>query len=144
MKKKIEIELIPYPYAEEIKKIRDHGWGCGYVKIPKGHPILIKRELKASFRMFDLYGDGFHEEISFAEWDDEYEFFKIGFDTMQPRHDSSNDLKYVTDTTLELKEIVENYTMEDAEDDVENYIKEIKLRLLNELDDMASLYPNLI
>ena len=139
MKKEIEIELIPYPCAEETKKIRDHGWGCGYVKIPKGHPILIKIELKTPYRMFDLYGDGFHEDITYTEWDDEYEFFKIGFDTMHMRHDSSDDLKYVTDTTLKLKKIVENYTIKDAEDDVENYIKKIKLRLLNELDMLGKL-----
>ena len=134
--KEIGLELIPYPTDDYFAKNTNQGWGCGYVKIPSGHPILIKIEMQSEFNLFNLYSNGFSNEITYAKWDKEGDYYKIGFDTRHTFNDSSDDEAYVLKTTLKLKEIVENYTFDDAKEDIDLYIAELKERLIDELNEL--------
>jgi hypothetical protein len=101
-------------YEEDFKShIRSSGWGCGYVHIPKDHPILIK--------LIDIIGwsdyltvDGCPEEITYSSWDENDEYYVIGFDTAHSYNNALHDEQYVTDRANEIKACVDAYTAEDA------------------------------
>jgi hypothetical protein len=99
-------------YGDDFKShIRSIGWGCGYVHIPKDHPILIK--LNEGWGNY-LEPDNCPEEITYSEWDKDKEYFVIGFDTAHSYNNDSHDEAYITAQANAIKESVDAYTHEDA------------------------------
>ena len=100
-------------YENEFKShIKSIGWGCGYVHIPKDHPILV--QLDEGWGNY-LQPDGCPEEITYSEWDKDKEYFVIGFDTAHSYNDSfiHNEI-YVTAQANAIKALVDQYTAYDA------------------------------
>jgi hypothetical protein len=100
-------------YEEEFKTIGKTGWGCGYVHIPKDHPILVKTLVSDGWGDY-LQPDGCPEEITFSQWDKEQEYFIIGFDTAHSYNNDSHDEAYVTEQANAIKLLVDAYTSEQA------------------------------
>ena len=100
-------------YQEEFKTIGRTGWGCGYVHIPKNHPILVKTLVSDGWGDY-LQPDGCPEEITFSRWDKEQEYFIIGFDTAHSYNNDSHDEAYVTEQANAIKLLVDAYTSEQA------------------------------
>jgi hypothetical protein len=100
-------------YEEEFKTIGKTGWGCGYVHIPKDHPILVKTLVSDGWGDF-LQPDGCPEEITLSQWDKEQEYFIIGFDTAHSYNNDSHDEAYVTEQANAIKLLVDAYTSEQA------------------------------
>jgi hypothetical protein len=100
-------------YEEEFKTIGRTGWGCGYVHIPKDHPILVKTLVSDGWGDY-LQPDGCPEEITFSQWDKEQEYFIIGFDTAHSYNNDSHDEAYVTEQANAIKLLVDAYTSEQA------------------------------
>jgi hypothetical protein len=100
-------------YKEEFKTIGRTGWGCGYVHIPKDHPILVKTLVSDGWGDY-LQPDGCPEEITFSQWDKEQEYFIIGFDTAHSYNNDSHDEAYVTEQANAIKLLVDAYTSEQA------------------------------
>ena len=100
-------------YEEEFKTIGRTGWGCGYVHIPKDHPILVKTLVSDGWGDF-LQPDGCPEEITLSQWDKEQEYFIIGFDTAHSYNNDSHDEAYVTEQANAIKLLVDAYTSEQA------------------------------
>ena len=98
-------------YEEDFKTKCKTGWGCGYVHIPKDHPILVK--LEEGWGNY-LTPDGCPEEITFTKWDKDKEYLIIGFDTAHSYNNSTHGVQYVTDRANEIKDLVDAYTTEDA------------------------------
>ena len=98
-------------YAEDFKTIGRTGWGCGYVHIPKDHPILV--ELEEGWGNY-LSPKDCPEEITLSQWDKEGEYFIIGFDTAHSWNNDSHDETYVTEQANAIKLLVDEYTAEDA------------------------------
>jgi hypothetical protein len=100
-------------YAEDFKTLGKTGWGCGYVHIPKDHPILVETLVS------DDWGDYLQpkdcpEEITFSRWDKENEYYMIGFDTAHSYNNDSHDEAYVTEQANAIKLLVDAYTPEQA------------------------------
>jgi hypothetical protein len=100
-------------YAEDFKTGNKTGWGCGYVHIPKDHPILVETLVS------DGWGDYLQpkdcpEEITLSRWDKENEYYMIGFDTAHSYNNDSHDEAYVTQQANAIKLLVDAYTAEDA------------------------------
>jgi len=113
-------------YGDDFKShIRSIGWGCGYVHIPKDHPILVK--LNEGWGNY-LEPDNCPEEITYSEWDKEREHFIIGFDTAHIHNNSSHDEAYVTAQANAIKELVDAYTHEDAKQYAKEQIDEVTRR----------------
>ena len=87
------------------------GYGCGYVHIPKNHPILVMLLEESNY----ITVEGFSDDITFNEWDKDKEFYVVGFDTAHSWNNMQNSgLDFVQKTTDELKKCIENFTKEDA------------------------------
>lgn len=101
-------------YEKEFKShVKEMGWGCGYVHIPKDHPILVKLIDNEGWGDY-LQPDDCPEEITYSEWDKDKEYYVIGFDTAHSYNDSSHDEEYVTAQANAIKSLVDAYTAEDA------------------------------
>jgi hypothetical protein len=100
-------------YEDDFKTIGRTGWGCGYVHIPKDHPILVKTLVSDGWGDF-LQPDGCPEEITLSQWDKEQEYFIIGFDTAHSYNNDSHDEAYVTEQANAIKLLVDAYTSEQA------------------------------
>ena len=112
-------------YENEFKShIRTIGWGCGYVHIPKDHPILV--QLDEGWGNY-LQPDGCPEEITYSEWDKDREHLIIGFDTAHSHNNSSHDETYVTAQANAIKALVDAYMDYDAD----AYARE-RIRLVTE------------
>jgi hypothetical protein len=92
--------------------IRTIGWGCGYVHIPKDHPILV--ELEEGWGNYISPKDC-PEEITFTQWDKEKEYLVIGFDTAHSYNNDSHDEAYVTEQANAIKLLVDAYMDYDAD-----------------------------
>lgn len=101
-------------YEEDFKTKCKTGWGCGYVHIPKDHPILVKTLVDDGWGNY-LTPDGCPEEITFSRWDENKEYFIIGFDTAHIYNNDSHDEAYVTEQANVIKNLVDVYTAEDAD-----------------------------
>jgi hypothetical protein len=99
-------------YEEDFKTRDRTGWGCGYVHIPKDHPILV--QLEEGWGNY-LTPDGCPEEITFTRWDKDKEYLIIGFDTAHSYNNASHDEVYVTAQANVIKNLVDAYTAEDAD-----------------------------
>ena len=101
-------------YEEDFKsQIRTIGWGCGYVHIPKDHPILVETLVS------DCWGDYLQpkdcpQEITFTRWDKENEYYMIGFDTAHSYNNDSHDEAYIIEQANIIKDLVDAYTADDA------------------------------
>ena len=105
-------------YSKEFRTSCNTGWGCGYVTIPKGHPILIRRLIESNY----LYVTGFSYEITYCQNDEEGNLV-IGFDTAHSWNNITNsDEQYVIKTTLELKALIDAYTFDDAKKEAQEYL----------------------
>jgi hypothetical protein len=103
-------------YNDEFKQYHRGGWGCGYVHIPKDHPILVQLVENEGWGNY-LQPDGCPEEITFSQWDKENdEYFVIGFDTAHSYNNDSHDEQYVIDQSNAIKALVDAYTVQDAHD----------------------------
>jgi hypothetical protein len=100
-------------YEDDFKTIGRTGWGCGYVHIPKDHPILVKTLVSDGWLNY-LTPDGCPEEITFSQWDKEQEYYVIGFDTAHSYNNDSHDETYVTEQANAIKLLVDAYTSEQA------------------------------
>ena len=99
-------------YEEDFKSnIRTIGWGCGYVHIPKDHPILVK--LEEGWGKY-LEPDNCPEEITFTQWDKEKEYLMIGFDTAHGYNNCTHDEAYIIKQANIIKDLVDAYTADDA------------------------------
>ena len=92
--------------------IRTIGWGCGYVHIPKDHPILV--ELEEGWGNY-LQPKDCPEEITYTRWDEKSEYLVIGFDTAHSHNNSSHDEEYVTAQANAIKALVDAYMDYDAD-----------------------------
>jgi hypothetical protein len=98
---------------DRFSTLRDTGWGCGYVTIPEGHPIMIQLLDDTQDNNFHLWVFGFSQEITLSMFLDNGDY-KIGFDTAHVYNNSSHDEAWVRDKAEELKILVDAFTMEDA------------------------------
>ena len=100
-------------YKEDFKTIGKTGWGCGYVHIPKDHPILVETLVS------DGWGDYLQpkdcpQEITFTGWDKDKEHLIIGFDTAHSYNNDSHDEAYIKEQANIIKDLVDAYTSEQA------------------------------
>ena len=100
-------------YEEDFKTFGRTGWGCGYVHIPKDHPILVETLVS------DCWGDYLQpkdcpEEITLSRWDKENEYYMIGFDTANGYNNDSHDEAYIIEQANIIKDLVDAYTADDA------------------------------
>lgn len=101
-------------YEEDFKTIGRTGWGCGYVYIPKDHPILVQTLVDDDWGNY-LTPDGCPEEITFSQWSEDKEYYIIGFDTAHSYNDSfTHNEIYVTAQANAIKSLVDDYTAEQA------------------------------
>lgn len=103
---KTHIETIGY--SESVKTQHNTGWGCGYVHIPKGHPILVMLDEDNRY----IQPEGISQEITYSVWKGDY--YVIGFDTAHSYNGPHHDKEYVIRETQKIKEAVDNFTMTDA------------------------------
>lgn len=113
------------PYGEDLKSNIQTGWGCGYVHIPKDHPILVK--LEEGWGKY-LEPDNCPEEITFTEWDKDKEHLIIGFDTAHGYNNDSHDEQFVINQSEFIKSLVDAYTAEDARNYALNEIESFTAR----------------
>ena len=99
-------------YSEIFKSQCKVGWGCGYVHIPKDHPFLV--QLLDNEGYFYLQPEDCPEEITLSEWDDDQEYYIIGFDTAHSWNDSRQDEQYVTAQAYKIKALIDAYTTTNA------------------------------
>jgi hypothetical protein len=109
----METFIITIAYKEDFKTNCRTGWGCGYVHIPKDHPILVKTLTDDGWGNY-LTPDGCPQEITLSQWDKDKEYFIIGFDTAHIYNDDSHDETYVTEQANIIKSLVDAYTAQDA------------------------------
>lgn len=119
------ISTIAYP--EDFKTFGRTGWGCGYVHIPKHHPILVQTIGNNGWGDY-LQPDNCPEEITFSRWDENEEYFVIGFDTAHGYNDDSHDEVYVTQQAEAIKSLVDAYTFEDAKEYATTMIEQCKTK----------------
>jgi hypothetical protein len=100
-------------YKEDFKTNCRTGWGCGYVHIPKDHPILVKTLASDGWGDY-LQPDDCPEEITLSRWDKDNEYYMIGFDTAHSYNNDSHDEAYVTEQANAIKLLVDAYTSEQA------------------------------
>ncbi len=111
-------------YAEDFKTIGRTGWGCGYVHIPKDHPILVQLIGNESWGDY-LQPDNCPQEITLSAWDENKEYYIIGFDTAHSYNNDSHDEAYVTEQANVIKSLVDAYTAEHAYNYALNAIDEV-------------------
>ena len=109
----METYISTIAYEDDFKSSCKTGWGCGYVHIPKDHPILVKLIGNDGWGDY-LQPDNCPEEITLSQWDKEGEYFIIGFDTAHSHNNDTHGMQYVTDRANEIKALVDAYTAEDA------------------------------
>lgn len=100
-------------YEKDFKTKCKTGWGCGYVHIPKDHPILVKLLIDDGWGNY-LQPDGCPEDITLSEWDKDKEYFIIGFDTAHSYNNDSHNEEFVTRQANFIKSLVDKYKFEDA------------------------------
>lgn len=101
-------------YGEDFKTIGRTGWGCGYVHIPKDHPILVQLLIEDGWGNY-LQPKHCPEEITLSQWDKEKDYYIIGFDTAHSWNNDSHDEAYVTSQANTIKSLVDSYTSYDAD-----------------------------
>ena len=107
-------------YEQNFIESCNTGWGCGYVHIPKNHPILVKLLINENNGYYNLQIDGFSEELTWTSWNETNDFYVVGFDTAHSWNNIQNsDKNFVEQKTNELKTIVDNYTLLDAKLEVQ-------------------------
>jgi hypothetical protein len=111
--------MIPFTsthrYADDFKTKLKTGWGCGYVHIPKDHPILVQLLVEENMGyLYYLQPEDCPEEITFSDWDKDREYYVIGFDTAHTYNNDSHDEEYVINRAREIKDLINAYTAEDA------------------------------
>ena len=114
-------------YDARFKEHHRGGWGCGYVNIPKDHPILVQLVDNEGWGNY-LQPDGCPEEITFSEWTEDKEHFRIGFDTAHSYNHSGHDEQYVIDQANEIKALVDAYTVQNAHDYAASRIEDVVLK----------------
>ncbi len=114
-------------YDDEFKNHCKTGWGCGYVHIPKDHPILVQLlgEDNMGYTPY-LQPEDCPEEITFSNWDKEKEYYIIGFDTAHTYNNDSHDEAHVTEQANIIKSLVDKYTAEDAYNYALNEIDQVR------------------
>jgi hypothetical protein len=112
-------------YSEDFKSSTGSGWGCGYVYIPKEHPILVNVAIATDYCYY-LQPNDCPEEITYSAWDVDFDYYVIGFDTAHSYNNpTEHDEQYVISQTNKIKELVDAFTAEQAR---ELAIKEIQRR----------------
>ena len=122
MKNKTIIYLVGYDRAfkDAIKTI---GWGCGYVMIPKTHPLVINwyaNKAKATEDRDDdssWYDDKYltppdaNQEITYTEEEtvNGIEYIVIGFDTAHGWNRPEHNFNWVFNETIELQNAIDKY-----------------------------------
>ena len=125
----METYISTVAYEEDFKShIKTIGWGCGYVHIPKDHPILV--ELEEGWGNY-LSPKDCPEEITFSQWDKDKEYFVIGFDTAHSYNDINiHDETYVTAQANVIKSLVDHYTHYDAHVYATQQVLSVTMRIL--------------
>ena len=124
-------------YKDDFKTSCRTGWGCGYVHIPKDHPILV--ELEEGWGNY-LSPKDCPEEITFTQWDKDNEYLMIGFDTAHSYNNDSHDEAYVTEQANAIKLLVDAYTAEDAKKFAMDEISIYSLDSLKETNDDVNIH----
>jgi hypothetical protein len=109
----METYISTIAYEEDFKTMAKTGWGCGYVHIPKDHPILVETLIENGWGNY-LQPKDCPQEITFSSWTDDKEYFIIGFDTAHSWNNASHDEEYITQQTNAIKALVDAYTADDA------------------------------
>ena len=126
------------PYNESFIQSCNTGWGCGYVLIPKNHPILVKL-LFENDGYFYLQLPNFSEEITLSEWVSNGEFYKIGFDTAHGWNNLENSgINFVEAKALEMQKIIDSYTIDHAKAEVNDYLNSVKSKFDNFFNQLKS------
>lgn len=115
-------------YEEDFKTKCKTGWGCGYVHIPKDHPILVQTLGDDGWENY-LTPNRCPEEITFSQWSEDKEYYIIGFDTAHSHNNDSHDEAYVTSQANIIKSLVDSYTAEDA-----------RIYAIEEIEKIVNLY----
>ena len=121
----METYISTIAYNDEFKSSCKTGWGCGYVHIPKDHPILVQLVTDDGWGNY-LSPEDCPEEITYSSWDKEKEYYVIGFDTAHGWNNDSHDEAYVTSQANLIKEILDIYTADYADNYARNAIDEVK------------------
>ena len=112
-------------YTEDFKTRDRTGWGCGYVHIPKDHPILV--ELEEGWGKY-LQPNNCPQEITFTQWDKDKEYLIIGFDTAHSYNNDSHDEAYIKEQANIIKDLVDAYTADDARRYANDQIELVKTK----------------
>lgn len=121
-------------YDEKFISQTNSGWGCGYVHIPKNHPILVKLLINDNDGYYNLQIDDFSEEMTWSRWDEKNEFFVVGFDTAHSWNNLQNSSKlFVENKTNELKNLIDNYTELNAKLEVQKLFIDLRTKFKNYL-----------
>ena len=110
--KTMETFISTMAYDDDFVSSCKTGWGCGYVHIPKDHPILV--ELEEGWGNY-LSPKDCPEEITYTRWDEKSEYLVIGFDTAHSYNNSNHDEEYVTAQANAIKALVDAYMDYDAD-----------------------------
>lgn len=116
-------------YSDEFMNSAKSGWGCGYVYIPKEHPILVKLYTEEYKGWHYLQPDKCEQEITLSQWDGEQDYYVIGFDTAHSYNNSTHDEAYVISETEKIKALIDAYTLEDAHSEAIDCISKLKFKL---------------
>lgn len=109
----METYISTVAYEDEFKTISKTGWGCGYVHIPKDHPILVKLINNEGWGDY-LQPEDCPQEITLTQWDKEKEYLIIGFDTAHSWNNASHDEEYITQQANAIKALIDAYTADHA------------------------------
>lgn len=108
-------------YDSSRRKMMNAGWGCGYVMIPKTHPVVINwladkaanallpEEDRDFWNFTYLTIAGIGEEITYTESKtvNDIEYIVIGFDTAHSYNGDHNDFDWVFNKTAEIKKVID-------------------------------------
>lgn len=116
-------------YSEKFIKETNSGFGCGYVHIPKNHPILVKLLINENDSYYNLQIDDFSEELTFSKWDANQDFYIVGFDTAHSWNNIENSGKlFVENKTNELKKIIDEYSLLNAKLEVQKLFIDLRTK----------------
>lgn len=112
-------------YEESFKKACDSGFGCGYVKIQKDHPMYKQACLLNDDHYYNHQLTDFSEEITLTNFNFQENTLLIGFDLAHSWNDKTHDKQFCEEKTLQMFDLIDSYKMSDFENDKLNEIKRV-------------------
>ena len=104
-------------------------WICKHSKRTSILVLLVDNEGWGNY----LQPDGCPEEITYSQWNEDREHFRIGFDTAHSYNHSGHDEQYVIDQSNAIKALVDAYTVQHAHDYAASCISDVVLKFFQAL-----------